>query len=86
MHADLVGATGAGLEFHIGETTESLSHLVETDRFSGFGNIAVGGDHADPVGGVVHDPFFDVVAVAVEHTLGNGGIFLEYFAGLKHHR
>ena len=85
MDTDLVGSARARLELHKGEATEAFGNLVKTDRLLGFGNILVGDDHAHSVGGVVHDPFFDIVAVAVEHALGDHRVFLEHLAGFKQH-
>jgi len=85
MDPDLVRASGARLELHECESAEPLGDLVVADRLLGLGNVLVGDDHPHAVGGMVHDPLLDIVAVTVECSLGDHRVFLEDLPCFKEH-
>src|SRR5207244_11178038 len=64
------------------EATQSLHHLViAACLFAVF--LDVGDHHLLALAGMLGNPPFDVIAVAVEHAGGDGLIFFENLAGLE---
>src|SRR5207253_4644170 len=82
--ANLVSAAGPRENAAKGVAAEALDHLVVATRLlTLLLVIAVNDGHLDAVGGVVADAALDVIAVAVEHALGDGPVLLEHLARLE---
>ena len=74
---------GAWLDPAKAEAAETLDHFVITARVLGVLIVIVAHDHLDAVVRMPADPAFDVIAVPVENTGCDCGVFLEDFAILE---